>query len=210
MDVGPFHTFSMTGIGIQHVHHLHAAWDWTSWLDELPMQMHGHCATAKQKKDNQEAVHVFRFMLRSDVDEMCWSEAKADSTEIITAWPALPPDADDVIMLNKAYVASPEISQVPVVFCPAIFLQTLDPSNIKMADSVDLSGRQKKELAKSAEYFAREPLGLSRSATFLQSLVNCDGSPRAHHHKCRSSSRDRFCTRKLLTWIHTMIIQHPD
>ncbi len=164
---------------------LKASWDWTSWLGELPVNVAGHTTTAAKKAVGESAAHVFRFVLRSALEERLFSEVQTGPLGVETAWPHLQQHPSDVILLTKLHIASLELSQTPMVFCPAVFMEKLDLSLLRPAPSVPLSERQARELSKSAAYFVKPPLSLERTGEYLMSLVACDGSPMAmpppHH-----------------------------
>jgi hypothetical protein len=128
------------------------------------------------KVNNETAVHVFRFVRRDELDHVCFPHMSVASDGIATSWPEEPPRGDDVILLTKTYIASVEMSQPPLVFCPGEFMARLDIDDLQPAPSAILSSRQKKELAKSAQHYAQAPRSLGRASAYLQSLVDCDGT----------------------------------
>ena len=114
--------------------------------------------------------------MRSEI-EIFWPTVPS-ITDFATAWPDIPPEPEDIVLFNKAYMASAGLSQLPVVFCPARFLRDLDPAELRPAASAQLGERQKKELMKSAAFFEQAPFQLQRTGLFLRELVGCDGTPR--------------------------------
>ena len=126
----------------------------------------------------ETAVHVFRFVRREEVEHLRFRETAASALgNIITAWPELLPRPDDIILLTKAYIAAPVLAQPPQVFCPAAFMEWLDQDDLAPACLSKLGIRQFKELRKSADFFEAEPRCLHRTAAYLRSLCDCDGTP---------------------------------
>ena len=103
---------------------------------------------------------------------------------ISTSWPHIAPRHDDVILLTKLYIASTSLSQPPMVFCPAEFMEVLNIQDLALARSAVLSDRQSKELSKSALHFRHEPLNMQQASDYLDSLVACDGAPQGAPPPC--------------------------
>ena len=171
------------GLPDHDVIHLRAAWNWADFFSRLNISMHGHTNTKRNKESNETAVHVFRFVLRADVDSLGFSEAP-QRDPINTYWPHIAPRPDDVILLTKLYIASTSLSQPPMVFCPAEFMEVLNIKDLALARSAVLSDRQSKELSKSAFHFRREPLNMQQASEYLDSLVACDGTPQGAPPPC--------------------------
>ena len=171
------------GLPDHDVIHLRAAWNWADFFSRLNISMHGHTNTKRNKESNETAVHVFRFVLRADVDSLGFSEAP-QGDPINTSWPDIAPRPDDVILLTKLYIASTSLSQPPMVFCPAEFMEVLNIQDLALARSAVLSDRQAKELSKSASHFRHEPLNMQQASDYLDSLVSCDGTPQGAPPPC--------------------------
>ena len=171
------------GLPDHDVIHLRAAWNWADFFSRLNISMHGHTNTKRNKESNETAVHVFRFVLRADVDSLGFSEAP-QRDPINTYWPHIAPRPDDVILLTKLYIASTSLSQPPMVFCPAEFMEVLNIKDLALARSAVLSDRQAKELSKSASHFRHEPLNMQQASDYLDSLVSCDGTPQGAPPPC--------------------------
>ena len=114
---------------------------------------------------------MFRFVRRDELDHLCFPNAPLATAAFPTAWPELDSCGSDVILLTKTYIASAELSQVPVVLCPGAFLARLDISVLKPAPLVELSARQKMELSKSAEFYEAAPRGLAKAAAYMRSFI---------------------------------------
>ena len=171
------------GLPDHDVIHLRAAWNWADFFSRLNISMHGHTNTKRNKESNETAVHVFRFVLRADVDSLGFSEAP-QRDPINTYWPHIAPRPDDVILLTKLYIASTSLSQPPMVFCPAEFMEVLNIKDLALARSAVLSDRQAKELSKSASHFRHEPLNMQQASDYLDSLISCDGTPQGAPPPC--------------------------
>ena len=131
------------GLGQHKVIQMQAAWNWTQFFSALNVRMMGHTNTKAKKDAHETAIHVFRFVLRKDIDSYSFSEAPVKD-EVETAWPDLESRPDDVIMVNKLYMSSTSLSQPPMVFCPAVLLQKLNIKDLQVANSAVRSARQKK------------------------------------------------------------------
>ena len=171
------------GLGQHKVIQLQAAWDWTQFFNTLNVRMMGHTSTAAKKATHETAIHVFRFVLRKDIEDYVFSEAPVHD-EVETAWPHLESRPDDVIMMTKLYMSSTSLSQPPMVFCPAVLLNKLNIKDLQLAPSAVLTDRQKKELGKSATYFEGPTLSMQKAAEYLRSLTKCDGSPQGIPEPC--------------------------
>ena len=157
---------------------LEGTWDWKDWLSELPLQVSGHVGTQKRKEENVTEPHVYRLVLRKNIEDSLFTElVSLPSDNITTDWPHLEPHDMDVVLLTKHFMKDVALSQDPCVFCPAIFMETLDLRNLKPARSVALSTRQAKELKQSKAFYEKAPWSLHRTSAYLQKLVDCDGSP---------------------------------
>ena len=164
--------------GRHEVKILEGAWDWTSWVDALPLQVSGHSNTAAKKASGEDPVHVYRFVLREEVETYLFKETEHDLDSIETSWPELEPDPRDVVLLTKHYKSSLELSQPPAVFCPAAWMEALDAAiELQPAALAPLNARQASELGKSADFFEKPPLSMSRASAYLRTLIACDGSP---------------------------------
>ena len=89
----------------------------------------------QEKAHNETAAHVFRFVLRKDMDDLSFSEA-SEPGPITTSWPNMADRPDDVIMINKVYIASTSLSQNPCVFCPTELMEKLDIKPVQRVDQV--------------------------------------------------------------------------
>ena len=97
-----------------------AALNWTTWADDLQCRMSGHTQTAKMKKTNEEAAHVWRFVRREDV-------AFHAIGDIESVFDDVPGHPQDVILLVKAHLSSTTYSQAPLVFAAANLLLAASP-----------------------------------------------------------------------------------
>eukprot|EP00973_Karenia_brevis_P058139 8092706-Karenia_brevis.AAC.1 len=101
---------------------------------ELKTTVSGHTSTKAKKDACITAPHVFRFVLRSNLESYCFTEAPhLDTAEIFTSWTWLPPDPNDVVCITKKFIASVELSQPPFVFCPNDVLSKLDFDTLALA-----------------------------------------------------------------------------
>ena len=153
-----------------------AAWDFTSFFAELNVNIEGHTSTKAKKEAGITPPHVFRFLLRCKLTDHCFKEAAVWTGDLVTMWPSIPPHPHDVICMTKRYIASPALSQAPFVFCPAEFMNKLDISQLRHAASVPLAPTHRKELLKSANFFAAPPRLLDKTDGYLKWLCECDGS----------------------------------
>ena len=98
-----------------------ASYDFKEFFSSLPVSVSGHTQTAAKTKAGEEAVHVFRFIRRCDLNLQ-------PGQELVTTYndPAHP---HDIVMLNKHYLASPAFSQDAQVFCPAAYFDKLAPGS---------------------------------------------------------------------------------
>ena len=149
------------GLGQHKVIQLKAAWGWTQFFNTLNVRMMGHTSTAAKKAAHETAIHVFRFVLRKDIDDYCFSEAPV-MDEVETAWPHLESRPDDVIMMTKLYMSSTSLSQPPMVFCPAVLLRKLNIKDLQLAPAAVLNDRQKKSWESQRNTLKDQPCPCTR------------------------------------------------
>ena len=82
------------------------------------------------------------------------------------------PSDNDIVLLNKFYVASTALAGSPMVFCPSEFLDKLDPMGpVRSANRVRFSVRQEKEFLKAVKKLQAAPWRMSRASCYLNTLV---------------------------------------
>ena len=130
-------------------------------LQRAPGTHDGPYQHGEKKAAHETAIHVFRFVLRKDIEDYCFSEAPVHD-EVETAWPHLESRPDDVIMMTKLYMSSTSLSQPPMVFCPAVLLNKLNIKDLQLAPAAVLTDRQKKSWESQRHTLKDQPCPCTR------------------------------------------------
>ena len=95
-----------------------------------------------------------------------------DEDDLIDHFQNYTPSDNDIVLLNKFYVASAALAGSPMVFCPSEFLEKLDPMGpVHCANRVRFSVRQEKVFLKTAKKLQEAPWRMQRASCYLNTLV---------------------------------------
>lgn len=149
-----------------HVELLHAAEDFKQWLLPLGSRMAGINQTAAAGKKNLEAIHCWKLVRRELLPE-AWRQ-RIVTPDFLSA---VPQDEKDVILLPKLYMASPDLSQAPLLFISFEHVAKLAPRpQNPPIPRVMFSQRQRAEFLKTAELMKQ--WGLNRAWAYLKDLAS--------------------------------------
>ena len=147
-----------------HVELVHAAEDFKQWLHPLGVRMTGINQPAAASKQNLEAIHSWK-MLRRELLPKAWQE-QVETPDWLKAFA---PHGRDVILLPKLYMASPKLSQPPIMFLPYEQVSKLPPRpQSPCIPRVPFSNRQASEFLKTAETMRQ--WGHLRAYQYLKTL----------------------------------------
>ena len=148
-------------------------WDWKEFLQPLNVHIGGICSG---KYGTDEVVcHVWRFVRRVDVEQICRSQHKPGEAD---PWTIDTPDIfagvqasnTDCIMMVKHWISSLALAQPPFVAMPsrmhAELLKTCDGPE-RIAARNPLTDREVKEYTKTAGRVAEEPWNLTSAQEYL-------------------------------------------
>ena len=148
---------------------LPVVWDFEQWLDE-PLNVHikGLGATHLEP----EATHVWRIISRSllpsagftDESIVCFHEG----------WKHIEPNPADAILLLKAAMHKTSFTQQPILLCPAVVANAIDPGKLKPAALTPLGQAVINQFRRTEETVAKPPWNLLKAQAYLQSL--CDNN----------------------------------
>ena len=147
---------------------IQCAIDWQSFFVPLGVEMSGHTQTKRKTENHEEAIHVFIFQKRSNMDP-------EHARKIVETFPQEQASPDDVILSCQLYMSSDGDSQPPCVYIPASRWQNLDTDAPKtLCGRKPFSDRQHKELKKTADIVSQRPWQMSRAASYLRGLLAQD------------------------------------
>ena len=145
-----------------HVEKLETVYDWKGFFEPWPCKFSGHCQSKSQTTQGLKAPHVFKFVLRRDLQGLHGQIA----SEFGEA-----PHPYDVVLLCKQFLGSQELSQAPTVCVPWSFrdLVGVDGPHVlaaknKLADRVATEFRKTSKLLKGYQ--------LSKASAYLDCLVS--------------------------------------
>ena len=152
-----------------HVEHVRGGLPFTAWLQELP-SFHGHVPTKGTSKRNEDAPHSFKFVRREALGPLLAGRVKDKAGD-----DAMNGHPKDVILLVKAYMASGELSQEPLLCLPySEELRERFGSGRPPATPVRrhvFSQQQTREFLRTAKLMEEKPWELSRAAAYLRKLA---------------------------------------
>ncbi len=143
----------------QEVHLLHGCWGWKEYFAPLGINVSGHVQTKGMKEHGHDAIHMFRFVRRGHLHRPVAEPLPPQR---------FPAEADDIILLGKHFLASPDFSQV-TLFCPAAAMRGLKGRPAATPPAV-LPERARQEYARAAEAIAKRPWSMLDASTFLRQL----------------------------------------
>ena len=143
---------------------LNASWDFKAWLAPLTIKVTGLNQTQKATEKRLEACHCFKLVRRETLPpELSQLVATPGFLQTVA------PHGQDVI-LCKLYVASPTLSQPPLLFLPWQELAKVPERPPSHAiPRVPFSSRQEKEFLKTADLMMK--WGYRKAHLYLTELV---------------------------------------
>ena len=150
-----------------NLEYIHAAVDFATFLDQLPVNVSGHTQTKAKTERGEEAVHVFGFQLRKNLP--------SDSGLIVDeTFPDHPPRKEDVILTCRHYISSESDSQAPQVIVPHDAMAAFDPLGegpTHLRGRREFTERQIKEFTKTANAVCQPPWSMHAASAYLLRLV---------------------------------------
>ena len=145
---------------------IHAAYPWTEWIGQLPVNFSGHAQTRKALDRFEEAAHVYKFVRRESLGNLLGDQVDQGSFQDCLPHPC------DVILLTKHYMASDELSQPPVLCLPHDVLEQLPlrPMPVPIPRQI-FSERQCKEFETTAKALLPIAVHLFCTTLFLPLLA---------------------------------------
>ena len=134
-----------------------AAWDFAKFFEPLNLDMHGHAGT--------NSVHVFKICRRADIFMGCHHGKDMEIESMGFEKDAQGPD--DAILLTKHFLASPVISQNPILLLPASLVDKLPgrPNTVMPRNWMERT--MLKEFRKTAAAIVKEPWCLMEASKYL-------------------------------------------
>ena len=172
--------------------------DWRDYFNSAQVKLGG-------MGQSVGAAHSFVFIRRGDYHADTYGEPTSEFSD--------PTSPNDVLMLVRKYMHSPELSQAPLVVMPAArlaLLRSQPPPRVLPREVY--STEQAKSLEKTAKMLEEFPYCLTRAAAYLRRLAY--GSPPSTHAVVVPTPTLLFPTRRpttLCTWeAPRNLIEPPD
>eukprot|EP00435_Cladocopium_sp_Y103_P008315 s3646_g2.t1 len=133
--------------------------DFQRWLFAANVNLTGLVPTVKE----QFANHVWRFVRRKSLQQQQVVNNHAE-------WKLLEPAADDICMVVKQYMSSPNPSQEPFLAMPKTVVDQLDPKRLQPSQRNQWNETTLKEFRKTAQAVAALPWQLVRAKDYLDKI----------------------------------------